>query len=79
MPGCTNSICNHARAFQYFAESINSDRLWGRRCNSLAEVATGCSGEGFSMGGEPSNIGIALRGIFHMTTNAESPFGQGEF
>lgn len=77
-PGCATSICNHRRAFEFFAESINSNRLWARRCNNLNEVENGCTGAGVVMGGEPSNRAINLRGIFHLTTNAATPFGRGE-
>lgn len=81
---CTKNIsaaaCDHAIAANYFAESVNSDMLWGRQCTDLnAMLANNCNGEGFSMGGFPSNHGITLRGIFRMPTNAASPFGMGRF
>lgn len=30
--------CDHAIAANYFAESINSDALWGRRCADIAQM-----------------------------------------
>jgi len=80
MPGCDSSGCDHGIVVNYFAESINSPNLWGRRCASIADKeANNCPGDGFSMGGIVSNRGINLRGIFRMPTNAASPFGIGQF
>jgi len=80
MPGCSTTLCDHAIAANYFADSINSALLWGRTCSSMAAMnANFCTGPGFSMGGEPSNFRLSLRGIFRMPTNPSSPFGQGPF
>lgn len=80
MPGCLTSICDHNIVVDYFVESLNSDRLWGRRCTNVAEMhANGCNGHGASMGGEPSNFRNNINGIFRFATNANSPFGQGPF
>lgn len=74
------AICDHDMAVQYFVESLNSDRLWGRRCTNHAEMlANQCAGAGAAMGGEPSNFRNNLQGIFRMPTNANSPFGVGQF
>lgn len=73
------SLCDHSRAFHLFAESLNNALLWGRRCNNMNEIAIGCTGEGAYLGGEPSNQGRNIRGIYFMTTNGASPFGQGYF
>lgn len=74
------TLCDHSRAFNLFAESLNSNQLWGRRCNNITEVPSGkCLGEGASMGGEPGNGGNTLPGIYYLRTNANSPFGQGRF
>jgi len=80
MPGCLTAICDHDMAVQYFVETLNSDRLWGRRCSNLAEMtANQCAGFGAAMGGEPSNFRNNLQGIFRMPTNSNSPFGIGQF
>lgn len=64
----------------FFAESINSGALWGRRCIDFAEMQqNACAGAGASMGGEPSNHRTNLRGIYRMPTNSASPFGRGQF
>lgn len=76
----TASLCDHAIAANYFAETVNSDRLWGRRCSNMAAMnANDCNLEGASMGGEPSQYRNNLRGIYRMPTNAQTPFGQGPF
>ncbi|CRK86438.1 CLUMA_CG000024, isoform A [Clunio marinus] len=80
MPGCTTAVCDHAIAANFFAETINSDRLWGRHCESLeAMLANSCTGPGLSMGGFPGNYATGPRGIYRMATNPSSPFGQGPF
>lgn len=74
------SICDHNLVVNFFVESLNSDRLWGRRCTNLAEMeGDRCAGAGASMGGEPSNSRNNLNGIFRMRTNPASPFGVGQF
>lgn len=76
----TAAICDHGAAVNYFVETLNSDRLWGRRCTNLAEMdGNRCTGVGASMGGDPSNFRLNLNGIFRMPTNANSPFGVGQF
>lgn len=74
------AICDHNLVVNYYVETLNSDRLWGRRCTNLAEMqADRCTGFGASMGGEPSNFRNNLVGVFRMRTNANSPFGIGTF
>lgn len=73
-------ICDHNLVVNFFVESLNSERLWGGRCGNLAEMeANRCTGAGSPMGGEPSNSRNNLNGIFRMPTNANSPFGVGQF
>lgn len=72
--------CDHGRSFLLYAESLRSNRLWGRQCTNVGEVsANTCAGPGQSLGGEPSNFRLALRGIYRVPTNANSPFGMGPF
>lgn len=67
-------------AVNYFVESLNSGLLWGRRCSHFDEMQQDrCTGVGNSMGGEPSNFRLNLNGILRMATNANSPFGRGQF
>ncbi|CAO1429205.1 unnamed protein product [Diamesa serratosioi] len=79
-PGCLTSICDHNRAVDFFVESLNSQRLWGRQCVDIDDVQNfSCSGVGANMGGEPSNAARNLRGLFRFNTNNNAPFGQGQF
>lgn len=72
--------CDHGRSFHLYAESLTSDRLWGRRCADMDEMnRNACGADGHSMGGEPSNQRFNLRGIFRFPTAASSPFGLGPF
>lgn len=77
-PGCFTSLCDHGRSVELFAESINSNRLIGRRCLRLTDILheTTCKRESAVMG-DPSNAKNNLRGIFQVITNSESPFGRG--
>ncbi|KAG5668672.1 hypothetical protein PVAND_016603 [Polypedilum vanderplanki] len=79
-PGCGPDIsgsCAHARSVFLYAESVNSNRFVARQCASYAEiVAENCPGTGVTaiMGGDSAK---PIRGVFFLTTNAESPFAQG--
>jgi len=80
MPGCLTAICDHGQGVHYFVESLNSERLWGRRCTDFAQMRDDqCLEPGHYMGGEPSNFRFNLSGIFRMPTNSASPFGIGRF
>ncbi|CRK90495.1 CLUMA_CG004162, isoform A [Clunio marinus] len=62
MPGCLTAICDHDMAIHYFVESLNSDRLWGRRCANLNEMTSDrCSGFGASMGGNYFSSATTMR------------------
>lgn len=78
-PGCANSSCSHTRAVSLFIESIVDNRFRARRCATENDAANGnCNLDPSAfMGGEPSNHANQLRGIFHLTTNSNSPFAQG--
>ncbi|XP_058839266.1 pancreatic triacylglycerol lipase-like [Topomyia yanbarensis] len=83
-PGCGIDLtgnCAHSRAHELFAESISSTvGFRATRCVSHDEVlAGGCtsSGPDAMMGGEPSNHGRGVDGIFRMNTNSGAPFAQG--
>lgn len=81
-PGCGWDLvgtCAHSRSYQFLAESILGHRFVAVPC-LMNEVDNGnCSpgGDSVLMGGEPSNHGRNVYGIFHLTTNEESPFAQG--
>ncbi|XP_050079714.1 uncharacterized protein LOC126567538 [Anopheles maculipalpis] len=83
-PGCGVDLagtCAHSRAHQFFAESVrpaqsgfnsvrcaNYDQILNNNCVS--------SGANARMGGEPSNIGRGVNGVYFLTTNAQSPFAR---
>lgn len=50
------------------------------RCANYAEITNNrCTptGSASRMGGEPGNSGLGVAGVFHLTTNANSPFARG--
>ncbi|XP_053685626.1 pancreatic triacylglycerol lipase-like [Sabethes cyaneus] len=83
-PGCGIDIsgnCAHSRAPLFYGESVSqSVPFRSTRCASLDEVLEGnCtpSGADANMGGEPSNHGRGVNGIYFLTTNEEAPFARG--
>ncbi|XP_058467024.1 lipase member H-like [Malaya genurostris] len=83
-PGCgtdINGSCAHERAPVLYAESIGSSVPFrSTRCQSHDELLDGVctpSGPDANMGGEPSNYGREVEGIYFLTTNGEEPFAQG--
>ncbi|XP_055528069.1 lipase member H-like [Wyeomyia smithii] len=83
-PGCGIDIsgnCVHALATTFYVESIGSTVPFrSTRCASHDEILEGVctpSGPDANMGGEPSNHGRGVEGIYFLTTNGESPFAQG--
>ncbi|XP_058467034.1 pancreatic triacylglycerol lipase-like [Malaya genurostris] len=83
-PGCGTDIggsCAHNRAPMFYAESISSSTAFTSvRCASHDELLEGqCtpSGDGANMGGQPSNFGRGVNGVFHLSTNEEAPFALG--
>ncbi|XP_053685624.1 pancreatic lipase-related protein 2-like [Sabethes cyaneus] len=83
-PGCGVDVgggCAHARAPAFYAESISSTVPFrSTRCANHNEILQGVctpSGPDANMGGEPSNHGRGVNGVFFLTTNANAPFAQG--
>ncbi|XP_073825392.1 phospholipase A1 [Musca autumnalis] len=69
--------CSHSRAYNYFAESITSEKgFWGTLCQRQSdnEWILSTSGVEFKMGGEPST---PKRGTFYVKTNGEPPYALG--
>lgn len=69
--------CSHSRAYNYFAESITSDKgFWGTLCQRQSEKVwiLSTSGVEFKMGGEPST---PKRGTFYVKTNGKPPYAMG--
>uniref|UniRef100_A0A182XKM8 Lipase domain-containing protein n=1 Tax=Anopheles quadriannulatus TaxID=34691 RepID=A0A182XKM8_ANOQN len=83
-PGCildVAGICAHNRVNNFYAESVSSSvGFRSTRCANHAEILQGrCtpSGANANMGGEPSNRGRGVNGVYFLTTNSNSPFAQG--
>ncbi|XP_049544968.1 phospholipase A1-like [Anopheles darlingi] len=84
-PGCGVDIagtCAHSRAWQFFGESIRTAQSGFNsvRCANYDQIVNNncvSSGANARMGGEPSNIGRGVNGVYFLTTNAQSPFAQG--
>lgn len=77
MPGCTTHLCSHARAWQYYVETIergNELNFLAQRCDSLDQLSVG------SCGAEQTPMGIlcpqSARGIYLVNTNSNAPFGR---
>ncbi|XP_058840116.1 pancreatic triacylglycerol lipase-like [Topomyia yanbarensis] len=83
-PGCGIDLtgsCAHSRSHEMFAESISSPvGFRSTRCASHSEVVGGgctSSGPDAMMGGEPSNHGRGVNGVYRLNTNSNAPFAQG--
>lgn len=85
-PGCLNSFglddmhCSHVRAMEYFKEALyHPGSFYGFRCQSENEaINMACKGEHGAFVFDSKNEAEELEGIFHVTTNSDSPFGQGK-
>jgi len=79
-PGCGIDVagtCAHGRAYQYFAESLNSAKGFvAYKCSdyySVEDKKCAMSGTSITVGGEPLSTGN-IRGIFYGVTNNKAPF-----
>ncbi|XP_062533323.1 pancreatic triacylglycerol lipase-like [Armigeres subalbatus] len=78
--GCLTSICDHNRVNELFAESVSTDNHFiAMQCANYQEILNGvCTvGSYAKMGGEPSNRGRGVSGVFYLRTNSASPFARG--
>ncbi|XP_065073525.1 phospholipase A1 member A-like [Ochlerotatus camptorhynchus] len=83
-PGCGTDVaggCAHGRAPTFYIESLRSSVPFrATRCANHDEVLAGVctpSGPDANMGGQPSNFGRGVNGIYFLTTNDASPFALG--
>ncbi|XP_055599612.1 pancreatic triacylglycerol lipase-like [Uranotaenia lowii] len=83
-PGCTldvAGVCAHNRVNELFAESVSTDNGFNSmRCLNHDEILSGrCTPTGpyAKMGGEPSNHGRGVEGVFYLRTNSAWPFARG--
>lgn len=55
-PGCATTLCNHNRAWEFFAATVTRNHLVGRQCSSMREVdRDNCRGANFPMGNADLN------------------------
>ncbi|KAL2730514.1 phospholipase A1 VesT102-like [Vespula maculifrons] len=79
--GCIIDVggaCSHLRAYQFFAESINSKvGFHAKKCSSYWRYKLGLCNRKLSliMGGRKKNF--TVKGVFYLDTNAFSPFARG--
>ncbi|XP_055625118.1 pancreatic triacylglycerol lipase-like [Toxorhynchites rutilus septentrionalis] len=83
-PGCfldLAGICAHNRVNELFAESVSTtSHFVAMRCANYEEILSArCTSSGpyANMGGEPSNHGRGVSGVYLLMTNSRSPFARG--
>ncbi|CAG4961658.1 unnamed protein product [Colias eurytheme] len=76
-PGCILPICEHSRAWELYAESINSpERFPARKCENWTTFQSGrCMKNEVAYMGYNSESGSP--GVYYLTTGSSSPFGLG--
>lgn len=76
-PGCFTIVCAHARAYNFYAESVypgNEEAFLGVKCGSLTALNTGyCKGKQIAMG---YAVPVNVKGNFFLNTEGSSPFGR---
>ncbi|XP_039961152.1 lipase member H-like [Bactrocera tryoni] len=80
-PGCTEisqifTGCSHGRSYEYFAESIHSEKgFYAAPCSSLKElIGRNCTGTKILMG-DP--VPLSARGIYYLKTGSKPGFALG--
>ncbi|KAL4716531.1 hypothetical protein ACJJTC_010195 [Scirpophaga incertulas] len=72
-PGCDGSSCSHARAYQFFASSIYTNRFIGRQCTSLSQAQNNeCTGSTLHMGN--TILTKQGSGLYGLSTGSSWPF-----
>uniref|UniRef100_A0A1L8EB18 Putative vitellogenin-1-like protein n=1 Tax=Haematobia irritans TaxID=7368 RepID=A0A1L8EB18_HAEIR len=75
-PGCVSVTCAHARAWEYFAETVypgNENNFMGARCTSLTRLREGkCPKQDVPMGYAAST---KAKGSYFMEVQPEAPYG----
>ncbi|KAJ2949528.1 hypothetical protein O0L34_g15449 [Tuta absoluta] len=72
-PGCLTNICNHNRAWEFFAASVTYDHLVGLRCNSNLQVTLNtCRGPALKMGN--SDLNKRGSGMYRVNTARRYPY-----
>lgn len=67
-------------AVTFFIESVTSNKFFAKKCqNGLSTSKQNCYlNPGAYMGGEPSNYGKKVKGIYYLETNGHA-YGQGKW
>lgn len=84
-PGCETQKgvdfppCSHSRVLSIYIESLmNPKAFYGYRCEDLnGALMKKCVGSPGAFVNDPENEVNKVSGIFHVSTNEVSPFGQG--
>lgn len=72
-PGCSDFFgsCSHKKSYQYFADSLDVNyKFFAVQCSELIfKISQKCKSTGnvARMGGEPSNFGRGVEGIYYLT------------
>lgn len=84
-PGCMPSfgdayLCSHVRVLYIYIESLTAPKaFYGLRCESADNaLKKSCSNEPGAFLNNKENERKKIEGIFHVTTNGESPYGLGD-
>ncbi|XP_058130740.1 lipase member H-like [Anopheles ziemanni] len=83
-PGCGTDLtgsCAHDRAPRFYAESVAGGTPFrAMRCADHGQIISGSctsSGPDANFGGQPSNYGRGVTGVYSLETNADAPFARG--
>ncbi|KNC26383.1 Vitellogenin-3 [Lucilia cuprina] len=75
--GCLSVVCAHARAWEYFAETVypgNEFNFIGARCSSLTRLREGkCPSKEVPMG---YAVPFDVKGNYFLEVNGEAPYGR---
>ncbi|CAD7080185.1 unnamed protein product [Hermetia illucens] len=84
-PGCVDltTRCSHRRSWIYFAESLKiPNEFFAHQCNSYLGIRFRfCvqTGRSAFMGGEPSNYGRNVAGVYYLPVHASYPYAVGVY
>lgn len=84
-PGCVNGFgldfvpCSHGKAQDYLLESFETPKtFYGSQCENFQQaIQKQCDGSSGAFMNDPTNAAKDVGGIFHVSTNGQSPYGKG--
>ncbi|XP_013183841.1 pancreatic lipase-related protein 2 [Amyelois transitella] len=72
-PGCLTYICDHNRAWEFFAATVSYDHLVGRECSSSLQITLNtCRGGEFRMGND--DLTKFGQGRYRLSTRRRYPY-----